>query len=124
MEFLFVPVLGVIALVITQVGWLVATDSKSSPARNSGRAIFLFGAGLLSLLALGVYRFVINETLFIAAAEGRIDDVKAMLAIGASPDASFEDGTTAIDAAKRRKSEEIVKLLRNAGAREWRYDDE
>ena len=47
-----------------------------------------------------------------------VAEVERLLKAGANPNATWESGETAIQAAKSGRHEEIVKMLRQVGARE------
>jgi uncharacterized protein len=71
--------------------------------------------GLFARLVFQVYG--LDEPLYIAAEAGDVAEVQALLAKGADPEARWEDGTTALQAAEREGHAEVFRLLRQAGAR-------
>ena len=58
----------------------------------------------------------LDERLFIAAAEGDAARVKDLLSAGASPNATWEDGTSALSAARSAGHKDVMNILENAGA--------
>jgi len=54
-----------------------------------------------------------------AASQGHIDTLQGLLARGANVNARNNDGETALTWARARGNTEAVKLLRQAGAKEW-----
>jgi uncharacterized protein len=90
---------------------------KRSPARLRGFGFWFVGVVMLLLFGRYLYQeYWLNEGLFIAAARGDTTQVKALLSAGASPNARWEDGTSALLAAKRNGHRDIVTLLEEAGA--------
>jgi Ankyrin repeats (many copies) len=90
---------------------------KRSPAHLRGFGLWFGGAVMLALFGRYLYQeYLLNEVLFIAAAGGDTVQVKALLSAGASPNACWEDGTSAIRAAKRNGHKDVVTLLEEAGA--------
>ncbi|AMV39960.1 ankyrin repeat domain-containing protein [Planctomyces sp. SH-PL62] len=73
--------------------------------------------GLSALFVRHLYQaFWLDERLFIAAVEGDVGRIKSLLAAGADPNATWEDGTSALEAARHTGSKEVVEILRRAGA--------
>ncbi len=111
-------VFGFLACICLVCGvFVTALFVRRSPIR--WRLLYLWLGSLVILGLSGRYLYQIywlDERLFIAAAHGDLAKVKALLAAGASPDATWEDGTSAIETARTRGHEEIVRLLTNAGA--------
>lgn len=70
------------------------------------------------LSGLGVYKIDMNESLYSAANSGNLQEVKRLLGRGASPDATWESGETAIEAARKNGRQDIVALLQKAGAKD------
>ena len=62
---------------------------------------------------------MLDEGLFIAAANGDIAEVKILLSAGASPNAAWEDGTSALSVARRRGHKEVAIILERAGATKY-----
>jgi hypothetical protein len=90
---------------------------KRSPLRRRGFALWLGGAVILALLGRYLYQvYWLDERLFIAAAAGDMAQVKALLSAGASPNADWEDGTSALSAARSGGHKDIVTILQEAGA--------
>jgi hypothetical protein len=104
--------------------FLVVTPSVSEYAKRSTlprRSLYILFGGiiLLAVLFRGLYQaYWLDEGLFWAAAAGRTAEVNALLSAGANPDSAWEDGTTAINVAKRNGHKEIMLILRNAGAKQ------
>jgi ankyrin repeat protein len=74
---------------------------------------------ILAFLGRLLYQaYWLDERLYIAAAAGDTAGVKALLSAGASPDATWEDGTSALEAARRNGHKGVVTMLENAGAEE------
>ena len=59
-----------------------------------------------------------NTALMLAANRGRLEAVRMLLQAGADPNLKAKDGWTALQAAEMIGDDEIVELLRDAGARE------
>lgn len=88
-----------------------------SPRRWPGFGLWLGGLILLLILGRGLYQaYWLDERLFIAAAGGDIAQVQALLSSGASPNSAWEDGTSALSAARRAGHKDVVLLLERAGA--------
>ena len=115
--FLLFMLLGWVLLAYgTRVAILCA---KRSTLPRRSLYIMLGGIILLAMLFRGLYQaYWLDEGLFLAAAAGRTAEVNALLSAGANPDSAWEDGTTAINVAKRNGHKEIVLILRNAGAKQ------
>jgi len=91
---------------------------KRSPWRALGLGLLASGALLLALFGRYLYQFYwLDENLYIAAHSGDATKVRELLSKGASPNATWEDGTSALQAAKESGHREVVLLLQNAGAR-------
>lgn len=92
---------------------------KRSPSRRYNLGFWLVGVGLMALFGRFLYQvYGLDENLYIAADSGDTAQVKALLSAGASPNAKWESGTSALDAAKSGGHKDIVALLEKAGAEE------
>jgi hypothetical protein len=111
---------GLLALVVFAHGIrVVILYARRSPLRRRNLTILLGGIVSLAVLGRVLYQaYWLDEALFLAAARGKTAEVKRLLYAGANVDSSWEDGTTASNAAKANRHEEIVTILRNAGAKE------
>lgn len=67
-------------------------------------------------LGLNLGASQLNERMWSAAADGDIDEMRSMLRWGASPDATFVSGTTALQVAVYNNQIEAAKFLIKAGA--------
>ncbi len=118
MEIIFPMFVFVLGFLTIFIGLAMSATAKSRTARYFGRGICIPGAMLLALLAYGCYGIFVNEELVQAVSRGSVEDVKAMLSLGASPNATIEQSPPAIEIAKRNGYDAIVKILREAGAKE------
>jgi hypothetical protein len=118
MDFICPTFIFGLAMIMIVMGLAKATEAKSRKARLIGRLICIFGALLLVWLAFAFHQIGVDEGLVQAVHRGGVEDVKRMLSLGASPDASFESGPPAIEIAKQNGHDAIVKILREAGAKE------
>jgi hypothetical protein len=114
---------GFLALGLLALGLLVGGPVvvvlfiRRSPLRWRGVGFWAIGLAVLAISGRYLYRvYGLDERLFLAAARGDAAGVEAWLAAGASPDADFE-GTSAIEAARRRGHGGVVTILEKAGAR-------
>ncbi len=99
--------------------WAIADFLRGRPRRWVSLGVVALG--LSATAGLGVYLhhvYMLDERLFVAAAEGDVARVEALLAAGACPDSTWEDGTSALAAARRAGYVEVVAALRRAGADE------
>jgi uncharacterized protein len=81
---------------------LIVAFFRHSSWRWRGLGVWFGGLVILVLLWRQLYQaYVLDEGLFIAAAKGDIAEVKILLSAGASPNAEWEDGTSALSAARR-----------------------
>lgn len=90
---------------------------KHQRRRWMGQGVLI--VGITATLVFGIHlRHVhgLDEPLFIAAAEGDVARVQALMTAGACPDATREDETSALAAARRTGHAEVVSALRRAGA--------
>lgn len=97
--------------------FVVAAFRTRSPRR--WRGLGLWCGGLMSLAILGRYLYQVywlDEYLFFAAARGDTAQVKVMLSAGASPNATWEGGTSALSAARSGGHKDVVIILEQAGA--------
>jgi uncharacterized protein len=110
---------GLLAFQLIVVGVCVAVLLiERSPSRRLGLGMWLAGAALLAVLGRHLYQvYWLDEKLFIAAARGNTAEVRALLSAGASPDAEWEDGTSALSAARSHGYTETVSILEKAGAK-------
>jgi hypothetical protein len=99
-------------------GYYVAAQFiLGSPSR--WRRLGLWGVGVLVLAILGRHLnqvYWLDERLFVAASHGDAAQVRALLSAGASPDTQWEDGTSALRAARRGEHMDVVTILESAGA--------
>jgi uncharacterized protein len=109
---------GVLAFGLLVVGLrLVVLFLRRSPLRWRRFRLWLGGVALLALLGRYLHQvYWLDERLYIAAAAGDTAGVQALLSAGASPEARWEDGTTALEAARRNGHEGVVTMLEKAGA--------
>ena len=108
--FLFV---AFIVLVATIVFW------RQAVSRGQRRGLFLVSSFTLALFLLAsgnCVRVFREEALVIAAIEGDAEAVRRELARGTNPE-SFYNSTTALKGAQERGHTEVVRLLKEAGAR-------
>jgi Ankyrin repeats (many copies) len=97
--------------------FLVAAFSARSPRRWRGLGLWFGGSILLVILGCYLYQvYWLDEALFIAAAKGDIARVKTLLSAGASPHATWEDGTSALSRARSSGHTDVVIILERAGA--------
>ena len=90
---------------------------RRSPRRWRGFGLWLGGLVLLAIFGRHLYQvYWLDEGLFLAAARGNASQVKALLSSGASPNAAWEDGTSALAAARSAGHKDIVTILEKAGA--------
>lgn len=97
--------------------FVTAPFRRSRPRRWIGLGVL--GVGLAATAGLGAHLhhvYWLDEPLFIAAAKGDLPRVRALLAAGACPDATWEDGTPALAVARRAGQADVVAALRHAGA--------
>ena len=111
---------GLLALGLLAGGYYVAAlFILRSPVRWRRFRLWLGGVAILALFGRYLYQvYWLDERLFIAAASGDTAQVKVLLSAGASPDANWEDGTTALRAARSKGHKDIVTILEKAGARQ------
>jgi hypothetical protein len=113
---------GFILFVLLAAGWLagglflVAAFAARSPRRWRGLGLWLGALTLLFVLGRHLYQvYWLDEGLFMAAADGDVAQVKALLSAGASPNATFES-RTALAAARSGGHKDVVDILERAGA--------
>jgi uncharacterized protein len=114
---------GFILFMLLAAGLLVvglcvaAAFFARSPRRWRGFGLWLGGLVLLAIFGRHLYQvYWLDEGLFLAAARGNASQVKALLTSGASPNAAWEDGTSALAAARSAGHKDIVTILEKAGA--------
>jgi len=98
------------------VGWLF--NKKS---RLRGPAASLLAVLSIVTVLFGCYLhqvYWLDEPLWGAAYSGDTVQVRTLLAAGADPNAQWEDGSTAMAAARRSGNLEIVAILKRAGGHE------
>jgi hypothetical protein len=96
---------------------LVAAFRAGSAMRWRALSLWFGGLMLLAVLGRRLHQvYWLDEKLFVAAARGDAAEVKALLSAGASPNADWEDGTTALSAARSHGHHDVVILLEQAGA--------
>ena len=99
---------------------LIAAFFRRSSWRWRGLGVWFGGLVMLVILWRQLYQaYVLDEGLFIAAANGDIAEVKILLSAGASPNAAWEDGTSALSVARRRGHKEVASILERAGATKY-----
>lgn len=80
-------------------------------------AVWCMGFLLVTLFGRHLYQvYWLDEYLFMAAGRGDVAAVKALLSDGASPNATWEDGTSALSVARSRGHNAVVNILEHAGA--------
>lgn len=88
-----------------------------SALRWRGLGLWLGGVMLLALFGRHLHQvYWLDEKLFIAASDGDAARVESLLAAGASPNAEWEDGTSALAVARSLGRKDVVRLLKRAGA--------
>jgi hypothetical protein len=98
---------------------VVVLFATRHPARKVGLGLLVGGVTLLTVLGAHLHKaYGLNEPLVSAAMSGDAKRVRALLARGADPNATWEDGTSAIEYAKRGGHAAVIELLRKAGANE------
>ena len=114
---------GFILFVLLAVGlyvgaiFLIRAFFRRSSWRWRGLGVWFGGLVMLVILWRQLYQaYVLDEGLFIAAAKGDTAQVKLLLSAGASPNATWEDGTSALSAARRSAHKDVVIILERAGA--------
>jgi hypothetical protein len=96
---------------------LVAAFVARSPWRWRGLGLWLCGFMALAIFGRYLYQiYWLDEKLFIAASQGDAAQVKALLSAGASPNATWEDGTSALSVASQTGHKDVVSLSKHAGA--------
>lgn len=101
------------------VGSLPLATALHERSPRRWHVLRLWLGGVLLLLALGrhlIQVHCLDEPLFMAASRGDTAQVKSLLSAGASPNATWEDGTTALFVARVRGYKDIVIMLEKAGA--------
>lgn len=114
-------ILWIVLAAATSIGGLstIAGFLRGQPRRWMGLGFVALGLAVTA--SLGTYLrqvYWLDEPLFRAAAEGDIARVEALLAAGACPYSTWEDGTPALAAARRAGHVEVASALRRAGAAE------
>ena len=113
--------LGFILFILLALCWvggvITAIFTRITVVRRTS-LLFMGGVSLLlALLGWFIYQvYFLDEALAIAAMEGDTAQVKSLLARGASPNAEF-NGHGALTSAIEHKDKEIIRLLKQAGAR-------
>ncbi|AMV40012.1 ankyrin repeat domain-containing protein [Planctomyces sp. SH-PL62] len=118
MEFGGFILLGALAAAVIGGGLgLIVAFVDRSPRRRKWLCIWLCGAILLAALGKHLRQaFWLDEPLLIAAASGDRARVEALLRAGADPDARWEDGTSALSAARAAGFRDVATILERAGA--------
>jgi hypothetical protein len=108
--------IGGLALALL-VGLVHVAALFNTRRRWRGFGLWLGGVAILALFGHFLYQvYGLDERLYIAAAGGDSNQVKALLSAGASPNAAWEDGTSALSAARSNGHKDVVMLLEKAGA--------
>ncbi len=114
---------GFILFVLLAVGllvsslFIVAAFFARSPRRWRGLGVWLGGLILLVIFGRYLYQvYWLDERLFMAAARGDTAQVQALISAGASPNATWEGGTSALSAARFSGHKNVVIILERAGA--------
>src|SRR5690349_1183976 len=114
---------GFILFILLALGLLVGSLSLAaaffarSPRRWRGLGVWSGGLMLLVILGRHLYQvYWLDENLFVAAAKGDAAQVKVLLSAGASPNATWENGTSALSAARSSGHKDVVIILEHAGA--------
>lgn len=90
---------------------------KRSPRRWPRFGLWFGGMMMLAVFGRHLYQvYWLDERLFVAAATGDSAQVQGLLSAGASPSATWEDGTSALSAARSKGHKNVVILLEQAGA--------
>ncbi|WP_165249780.1 ankyrin repeat domain-containing protein [Paludisphaera soli] len=104
------------ALMVGVLGLMVAFAARW-PGRRGPLWFWMCGAVLLAILGKYLHQeYLLNEPLFIASASGDRARVESLLRAGADPEAQWEDGTTALSAARSRGDRDVATMLERAGA--------
>jgi hypothetical protein len=109
---------GVVAVGLL-AGSVLIVAAFATRRRGRWRDLGVWFAGALMLVVLGRHLhqvYWLDEPLVLAAAQGDTARVRALLTAGASPRANWEDGTTALAAARAGGHREVVLVLQQAGA--------
>ncbi len=97
--------------------FLVAALLARSPRRWRGFGLWFAGLMLVVILGRQLYQvYWLDERLFVAAAKGDTARVIVLLSAGASPNATWEDGASALSAARSGGHKDVVIILEHAGA--------
>ncbi len=107
--------LFVIAVALLAAGILMR--SKNLRLSNVLLAVFCVTAFLCTAMTINMFRVIRAEALYLAAGSGNVEEVRRLLKEGADPEAEWESGETALHAAEANGHKEVVKLLKDAGAR-------
>ena len=98
-----------------------AVWARRKRIRGSRFAFWLPALNALFLVLWGMFIrqvFFLDEPLVLSARAGILADVRLLLEQGASPNARWEDGQSALDFAKENHDGAMIKLLRSAGAKD------
>ncbi|WP_406694002.1 ankyrin repeat domain-containing protein [Singulisphaera sp. Ch08] len=96
---------------------LVAAFFTRSPRRWHGLGLWLGGVMLLVVFGRHLYQaYWLDESLYMAAARGDTAQVEILLSAGASPNATWEDGNSALSSARSHGHKAVVIILEHAGA--------
>jgi hypothetical protein len=99
---------------VTLPGSLIVGLLGYSRRERDRRALWLPGLHLLFLLLWGGFcyqTFFLNEPLIFACQSGNVDEVRNLLWRGADPNATWEDGRTALEFAQDGGHTEVVRAL-------------
>ena len=92
---------------------------RRSPVRGRGFGLWLAGLVIWALFGRYLYQvYWLDEQLYFAAAASKTAEVKALLSAGASPNATWEDGRSALNTARSNGHKDVAAILERAGADE------
>ena len=110
-----------LAAITFPISLIVGLVCYSRENRKSGRILWLpvLHGLFLTIGALFIYKvYFLDEKLVSAAMAGDNSEIISLLSRGADPNATWEDGRSAIEWAQENQHPDTVAILRAAGARE------